>query len=154
MTANDLYYKTRQTLSPSQLAESGLSFYDALMALPVRQQMAFRVLEMDNVVLELGYAEYFRTEIGQCAYETVEDLRRIGSVAKADALAHALALVNRENDPPEAFRQKLATKQYAHLYSGFDLNGPFWDLGSVYFDSTLRENLVVQLEMFFQGEEG
>ena len=70
---------------------------------------------------------------GQFANETINALKTIGALKKAELLEEAFKIINSENYSVDTFRRMLLEKQIPQLFSKDDLFEPLDNLDYIYY---------------------
>jgi hypothetical protein len=113
-----LYSLAVQGITEYTLRDSDI-WYSYVINLPIQQQVVYTIAILDQQVLNGGFHQYFFNSYGQFAFLTLENLELIGAKKTRAILAHALTLVNNENDSEEDFRRKVFNRQLPAI-SNFD----------------------------------
>jgi len=108
-------------------------WYDYVVGLPIRLQIVYLVVVLHNQIFNGGFHQYFVNGYGQFAKETINSLKIIGALKKAELLKEALETVNKENSSDEVFRRQLLNKEIAQLFSNDKLFEPLDKMDSAYY---------------------
>jgi len=87
---------------------------------------------------------------GQFAEETIEALKTIGALKKADLLEESLKMVNSEKDSSHTFRKMLVEKRIPRMFSKDDLFEPLDKLDIIYY-SNEDEDIELLLGYYLQS---
>jgi len=127
------YAEAVKGIKEEWFSESNTKWYDHIIWLPVQQRVCYLVVVFHNQVFNGGLHQYFANGYGQFAKETINALKTIGALKKAELLGKALQLVNSENYSDEIFRKKLLGKQIPQLFFKDDLFEPLDNLDNTYY---------------------
>lgn len=108
-------------------------WYDYVVGLPIHLQIVYLVVVLHNQIFNGGFHQYFVNGYGQFAKETINALKIIGALKKAELLKEALKIVNEKNSSDAVFRRQLLNKEIAQLFSNDSLFAPLDKLDSAYY---------------------
>jgi hypothetical protein len=85
----------------------------------------------------------------------ISALIKIKASGKAELLAKALKIVNKDNDPDNVFRERLSKKDIRQLFVDDDLFDPLYQLDTQYYayDDRQEEDVVQLLTNYLYGHE-
>lgn len=113
--------------------EPNTNWYEYIIGLPIQLQFCYLIVVFHNQIFNGGFHQYFVNGYGQFAKETIEALKTIGALKKADLLEEALSIVNSDDDPDYTFRKKLLEKQIPQLFSTDVLFETLDNLDNIYY---------------------
>ncbi|WP_347066691.1 DUF4375 domain-containing protein [Flavobacterium sp. WV_118_3] len=134
--------------------EPNTKWYKYIIGLPVQLQICYLIVVFHNQIFNGGFHQYFVNGYGQFAKETIDALKTIGALKKAELLEEALKIVNSESYSDETFRKKLLGKQISQLFSKDDLFESLDNLDNIYYTDE-NEDIERLLGNYLRGyEEG
>ncbi|MPT34194.1 MAG: DUF4375 domain-containing protein, partial [Flavobacterium sp.] len=77
--------------------EPNTKWYKYIIGLPVQLQICYLIVVFHNQIFNGGFHQYFVNGYGQFAKETIDALKTIGALKKAELLEEALKIVNSES---------------------------------------------------------
>ena len=128
-------------------------WYDHVIELPGDLQNTYLIVVMYNQVFNGGFQQYFVNGYGQFAKETIRALIKINALGRAELLAKALEIVNKENDPDNVFRERLLKKDIRQLFVDDDLAEPLDQLDAQCYDYEEKENITQLLSAYLRSRE-
>ncbi len=81
-----------------------------------------------------GFHQYFSNTYGRFVFETISALKQIGAIQHAALLEQVLQTINKKNDPPKIFREKVAAKNFDSSFNSDEGEDKLEDLVSEYID--------------------
>ncbi len=113
--------------------EPNTKWYEYIIGLPIQLQICYLIVVFHNQIFNGGFHQYFVNGYGQFAKETINALKSIGALKKAELLEDALEIVNSENYSEGTFRMKLLEKQIPQLFFKDDLFEPLDNMDNIYY---------------------
>lgn len=93
----------------------------------------YLVVLLHNQIFNGGFRQYLVNCYGQFANETINALKIIGALKKAELLKEALKIVNEKNSSDTVFRRQLLNKEIAQLFSNDSLLAPLDKIDNAYY---------------------
>ncbi|MDR2039447.1 MAG: DMP19 family protein [Bacteroidales bacterium] len=125
-------------------------WYDYVIGLPIHLQITYLVIVFHNQIFNGGFHQYFVNGYGQFARETINALKTIGALKKAELLKDAWKIVNIDNSSDEVFRKQLLNKEITQLFFQDGLFDSLDKLDSIYF-ADVSEDIEQLLGNYLQG---
>ncbi len=91
------------------------TWYNYVLDLPHAQKVVYTVSVLNWQVENGGFHQYFLNSYGQFAYITIENLKLIGAVNKADLLDAATQLVNEDYLIEDTIRHLIFNKELSKI---------------------------------------
>lgn len=127
------YAEAVRGIEEGWFSEPSKKWYEYVIGLSIQSQVCYLIVVFHNQVFNGGFHQYFLNRYGQFAKETINALKTIGALKKAELLEEALKIVNSENYSDEVFRAMLLKKQIPKLFFKDDLFDPLDDLDNRYY---------------------
>lgn len=131
---NQFYVKALEGLKDEWLTAETSQWYDYIMALPEKERFTYMIMVMQEQVFNGGFHQYFSNTYGRFVFETISALKQIGAIQHAGLLEQVLQTINKKNDPPKIFREKVAAKNFDSSFNSDEVEDKLEDLVSEYID--------------------
>lgn len=125
------------------LSSKNTAWYDYIIGLPAQLSDTYMILVFHNQVFNGGFHQYFANGYGQFAGETIEALRKIGAIKRAELLDIAEKKVNSDNYPRPLFRKRLIEMDLPPLFQSDDLADQLESINDKY--NSLEEEDIEEL---------
>lgn len=116
------------------LSNNNTKWYDYIVALPDPLLKSYLIVVFNNQVFNGGFDQYFVNGYGQFASETIEALREIGAMRKAELLEKAFNRINVSGDVNVVFRGRLLKNEIQSLFTDGQLSDFLEELDNRYYD--------------------
>lgn len=113
-TIDRIYSETVEGLSEEILKDSD-AWYNYASNLPKAQQVVYTVVLLNWQVENGGFHQYFFNSYGQFAYLTIDNLKLIGAINRADLLDSATHLVNEDYLSEDIFRYLIFNRELSRI---------------------------------------
>ena len=126
-------------------------WYDYVMKLPEYQRIVYLTMILDDQVLNGGFDQYFVNGYGQFVLETIQALKVIGALHKANYLETAFKLINSKQYNIQLFRKKLLNQKIRSLYTDDALSDNLEKLDDDYYAD--EEDLIFLLHQYLSDSD-